>query len=235
MVDGDEFGAIRKSCLDLDIMNHFGNAFHDIIASQQRGSITHEHGDRLPIARAFQQCRCDEGHGLRMIQFQSPLTTPPGEIAGHDDEEFFLFTGRQMHQLVGLEKGKGGKRCYASRQGTDAHRRLCGKHGGDHAYDGNSGHHEIECAVGVEDRGPQEIELIGFVRMIVPGMGGGQRRKANGDPDNRDPDAGTQTMNTRKFHWLSLVPSTRHAKQERKNQALRKGHGLNHKQNKAYL
>jgi hypothetical protein len=28
MVDGNEFGAVRKGCLDLDFGDHFGNTFH---------------------------------------------------------------------------------------------------------------------------------------------------------------------------------------------------------------
>jgi hypothetical protein len=38
VVDGDELGAIGKGGFDLDIVNHFWDAFHDFIATNKSGA-----------------------------------------------------------------------------------------------------------------------------------------------------------------------------------------------------
>jgi len=37
MVDGDEFGAVGEGGLDLHVVNHFRDAFHDVVAFENGG------------------------------------------------------------------------------------------------------------------------------------------------------------------------------------------------------
>ena len=56
-----------KRGFDLDFVNHFRDALHDLIGFEQGGAVMHQFGDRLPVAGAFQK-RCGQiSDRLRMV------------------------------------------------------------------------------------------------------------------------------------------------------------------------
>ena len=57
MVNRDEFCAVRESGLDLNFVDHFRNAFHDLIAIEQCGAMVHQLCHGLTVTGAFQK-RC---------------------------------------------------------------------------------------------------------------------------------------------------------------------------------
>ena len=75
-VDFDAFGRIyeyflstvREGRLDLHLAHHVGHARHDLFAGKYRGPVAHEIRHAAPIARALEQRRADEGHGLGIVE-----------------------------------------------------------------------------------------------------------------------------------------------------------------------
>src|SRR5687768_3630608 len=92
VMDGDEFRAVRKSCLDLDVMDHFRHALHDLFAGQQCRAVRHEVGDCSSLARPFQQGGRDVGDNLGIVQLQAFRLSPLCKQSGRKNQEFVLFT-----------------------------------------------------------------------------------------------------------------------------------------------
>ena len=91
-MDGDELGAIRKSRFDLDVVDHFGDALHDIVPFEQGGSGAHQFGDRSSVPSAFENLRSDEGHGFGMVQLQAAIPAPACQIRRNDDQKLLLLS-----------------------------------------------------------------------------------------------------------------------------------------------
>jgi len=52
-MDGDELGAVGKGRLDLDVVDHLGNAIHHLRAGDDMGASFHQLRHRFAVARAF--------------------------------------------------------------------------------------------------------------------------------------------------------------------------------------
>src|SRR2546429_9737181 len=54
---GHQFRAIGEGGLDLDLVDHFRHAIHDVFALQDGAAVHHDFGDALAVARGFQDLR----------------------------------------------------------------------------------------------------------------------------------------------------------------------------------
>ena len=97
MVDGDELGAVGEGGFDLDLVDHFGDAVHDVVALEDGGAVAHEGGDGFAVAGAFHDLVGDDGDGLGVVELEAAGLAAAGEIGGDYDEEFFLFTRGEVH------------------------------------------------------------------------------------------------------------------------------------------
>jgi len=95
-MDGDQLGSVRKRPLDLDFVDHFGNAFHDRVGWKNGRSEAHDLGDRTAVANQFEDFRGDEGHSLRMIQLETARTAFARQLAGRKDQQFVDFSRREV-------------------------------------------------------------------------------------------------------------------------------------------
>lgn len=68
----DQFCAVLESGFDLDIRQHFRDAFHHVVTGQHLCAFMHELGNTLAIACAFKQCGADQGDRLWVIELQAP-------------------------------------------------------------------------------------------------------------------------------------------------------------------
>src|SRR5215813_4834729 len=50
VVETNELAAVREGYFHLYLVDHFWDAFHDLIASQDPGAFCHQLGNRLPVA-----------------------------------------------------------------------------------------------------------------------------------------------------------------------------------------
>src|SRR6476620_4091174 len=55
IVNRDELGAVRERGLDLDVVDHLGHPFHDVVAGEQRGSVAHQVRHCPAVACPFNQ------------------------------------------------------------------------------------------------------------------------------------------------------------------------------------
>ena len=60
-MDGDELGAIWKCRFHLHVMDHLGDALHDLVAGEDFGTCGHQVGDAL-------------GHRVRLRQRKSEIS-----------------------------------------------------------------------------------------------------------------------------------------------------------------
>lgn len=87
---GDELGSVGERSLDLDRMDHLGDAFHDVVASEDRGSERHKIGHRASVPDSFEDLRRDESDGFGMVEFEAAFPTTTSHVGGNYYEELFL-------------------------------------------------------------------------------------------------------------------------------------------------
>jgi len=93
-VDGDELGPVGKRRLDLNRLDHFGNAFHHVLAAQHLAPGLHQLGDAAPITRPLEDERGNDRDTLGMVEPQAALAPPPRDLGGVTEQ-----------QLVALDVG----------------------------------------------------------------------------------------------------------------------------------
>src|SRR5262249_49529868 len=98
LMDGHEFGAIRKCTFYLDFADHLAHAFHHGVAREDRRPHAHDLGDRLAVADKLEDFGGDECNGLRMIELQAAGAPFSCELTGVVDEELFDFAWSQVHE-----------------------------------------------------------------------------------------------------------------------------------------
>src|SRR5262245_35430808 len=99
IVNTNEFAAIGERCFHLNIGDHFGYAFHNLIASQDLGPLGHELSDRPAVACPLHHEICDKGNAFGIIELDpsgEPLASDP---CGKRDHKLVFFTRRKVHEL----------------------------------------------------------------------------------------------------------------------------------------
>src|SRR5581483_12528384 len=92
IVDGDEFGTIGEGCLYLYLVDHCGNAFHDIFALENGGAKGHDLGYAFAVAGRFHDLSGQDSKGFRVIEFEPARLSLTRQFGGYKNEEFFLFS-----------------------------------------------------------------------------------------------------------------------------------------------
>src|SRR5262245_17605197 len=100
IVDTDEFGAIGERCFHLHPVNHFGDAFHDLIAGQDLAASGHEFGNRLAVARTFQDKICYECYTFGIVELDASCEPPPSYQGREGDHQLVSFTRCEVHELL---------------------------------------------------------------------------------------------------------------------------------------
>ena len=98
-MNGHKLGAVGECCLHLHFVDHFGHAFHNVVAGEQVAARPHELGHALPVARAFQHGQADIGHGLGIIELEAARLAPFGQQPGGEEQQLVLFSGQKFHTV----------------------------------------------------------------------------------------------------------------------------------------
>ena len=98
MMDRDELRAVGERSLDLDLVDHLGDAFHDVVTPQNRLARLHQLRDRTAVADTLEDVGGDEGDGLRVIELEAASTPAPRHFGGGEDQELLLLPGREVHR-----------------------------------------------------------------------------------------------------------------------------------------
>src|ERR1700754_36311 len=96
-VDGDELGAVGERRLDLDVVDHFGNARHHLIASQHLRAGLHQVGHGAAVAGTLHDEIGDDRDRLGVIKFDAALEPAARYHGGHRDQQLVLFAGGKIH------------------------------------------------------------------------------------------------------------------------------------------
>ena len=70
-MNGDKLSAIWESRFNLNIVDHFSDAVHDLIAFQHSRAISHEIRNASAIPSTFDDKIANEGNGLRIVKFNA--------------------------------------------------------------------------------------------------------------------------------------------------------------------
>ena len=97
LVEGDQLGAIRERCLDLDLVDQLGDAVHHVVAGQHAAAGVHEIDDGATVASGLVHPRGQDGDGLGIVELHPARPALLGDVGGHVHEQAVLFVGRQLH------------------------------------------------------------------------------------------------------------------------------------------
>ncbi len=96
-MNSDELRPVREGRLDLHVMDHFGDARHDLIAGQHLTAGLHQVSDAASVPGALDDKISDQGDRFRVVQLDAPLQTAPCDHGGHADQQFVFLSRGQVH------------------------------------------------------------------------------------------------------------------------------------------
>lgn len=96
-MNSDELGSVREGRLDLHVVYHLGDAWHNLIAAQHLGARLHQVGDAAPVPGALDHEIGDQRHRFRMVQLDASLQTAAGDHGSHADQQLVFLSWGQVH------------------------------------------------------------------------------------------------------------------------------------------
>src|SRR5262245_32286516 len=100
IVNANEFGAIRERCFHLHLVDHFRDAFHDLIAGQDLAAFGHEFGNRLAAACSLHDEICYKRDTFGVVELDASCEPPPSDQRRERDHQLVFFTRCQLHELL---------------------------------------------------------------------------------------------------------------------------------------
>jgi len=98
MMDRDELRAVGERSLDLDLVDHLGDAFHDVVTPQNRLARLHQLRDRTAVADTLEDVGGDERDSLGMVELEAPGAPAARHLGRGEDQELLLLSGCEMHR-----------------------------------------------------------------------------------------------------------------------------------------
>src|SRR5262245_40479328 len=117
VVNGDELGPVGEGGFDVDLLDHVGDAVHELIASQYLPALRHELGNRFSISGPLEEDIGDQRDALGIIQLEASREPPPSDDRGDRDHELVPFAWREVHRR--LWPGAASNTTTSSARGTD--------------------------------------------------------------------------------------------------------------------
>ena len=97
VVHGDQLGAVGKGRLDLDVVDHRGDAVHHLIGGDDMRARLHQLGDGASVARALDDEVGDQRHRLGVVELDAALEAPARHHRRHGDQQLVLFARGEIH------------------------------------------------------------------------------------------------------------------------------------------
>src|SRR5262245_34811455 len=76
LVHGHQLGAVREGRLDLNVVDHFGDPVHHLLAREHVRARLHQLGHGPAVACAFDDEIADQRHRLGMVELDTALEPP---------------------------------------------------------------------------------------------------------------------------------------------------------------
>jgi len=103
-VQGHQLGSVGERRFDLDSVEHLGNAFHHIVAGQDLAAFFHEIYHGAAVSGTLKHPGGKQRNCFWMIEPQTPIAAPLGDISGNDHQEPLLFVGTELHGFAFLDR-----------------------------------------------------------------------------------------------------------------------------------
>src|SRR5262249_52428984 len=81
----------------LNLLDHLGNALHDVVAPEDRLTRCHQLGHAAAVADAFEDIGRDDRHGFGVVELEAARATTTRDLRGREDQQLLLLPRRQMH------------------------------------------------------------------------------------------------------------------------------------------
>ena len=124
IVYGHELCAVRKSRLDLNFVNHLGNAVHHVVSGEQLSACLHELGHRSAVARHFRDLARDVRDGFRIIQPYAARAALLCQISGQMQQQLIGLAWSQSHDFRSFLSGRSLCRACQSSAGQHGERKY---------------------------------------------------------------------------------------------------------------
>src|SRR5262245_8014351 len=98
MVDRDELRAVRKGPLDLHLVDHLGDTFHDVVAPEDRQPRLHQLRYRAAVADTLENLGGDDGKRFGVIEPETTRATPSRQLGGGEHQQLLLLPRREVHR-----------------------------------------------------------------------------------------------------------------------------------------
>ena len=98
-VHGHQLGAVGKGRLDLDVVDHLGDAFHHLIAGDDMRAGFHQVCDGASVAGTLDDIICNQRNGFRVVQLHAARQPLTGDLGRHGDHELVFLTRCQLHRF----------------------------------------------------------------------------------------------------------------------------------------
>ena len=125
-MDGDQFGAVRESGLDLDVVKHLGDALHDVVSTEHPATADHQFGDGASVAGAFEQVVGEDRDRFGVVEFQAARLSTSRQFSGVGQQQAVLFVRGQKH-VRDIATTGGNRQCtrIAATPAAGSARRTC--------------------------------------------------------------------------------------------------------------
>ena len=95
-MDGDELGAVGKSRLDLDVVDHLGDPLHHLVAADDMAASLHQIGDRAPIASTLD----DEIRSITPVPGATATVAPGDDLPLTPDYQAAILKGQCIPEML---------------------------------------------------------------------------------------------------------------------------------------
>src|SRR5262245_30254621 len=97
VVNGDELGPVGEGGFHVYLLDHVGDAVHELFAAQHPPALRHELSNRRSISGPFEDDIGDQSDALRMIQLETSCESPASDDRSESDQQLVPFPWHQVH------------------------------------------------------------------------------------------------------------------------------------------
>src|SRR5262245_7364677 len=98
VVKTNVFGAVGEGCFHLYLVDHFRDAFHDLIAGQDLAAFGPEFGNRLAVACSLHNEICYKRDTFGIVELDASCEPPPSDQRRERDHQLVSFARREIHE-----------------------------------------------------------------------------------------------------------------------------------------
>ena len=103
-MQGHQLCSVGERRFDLYFVKHLGHAFHHVFAGKNLAAFFHQIYHGGAVSGPLKHPGGEHRNCFWMIEAQTPIATPLGDISGNDHQEPLLFMGTELHGFAFLDR-----------------------------------------------------------------------------------------------------------------------------------